>query len=66
MRGLAKVRAEFSLIALAYKLRRALNILGVEAMKPETSPTTAGSSAALRAVSASTCISSAMARRRAA
>jgi hypothetical protein len=26
------VRAEFSLTALAYNLRRALNILGVEAM----------------------------------
>jgi hypothetical protein len=32
MRGLAKVRAEFSLTALAYNLRRALNIVGVEAM----------------------------------
>jgi transposase len=31
-RGLANVRAEFSLTALAYNLRRALNILGVEAM----------------------------------
>ena len=30
MRGLANVRAEFSLTALAYNLRRALNILGVE------------------------------------
>jgi hypothetical protein len=30
MRGLQKVRAEFSLTALAYNLRRALNILGVE------------------------------------
>jgi transposase len=29
-RGLEKVRAEFSLTALAYNLRRALNILGVE------------------------------------
>jgi hypothetical protein len=29
MRGLEKVRAEFSLTALAYNLRRALNILGV-------------------------------------
>jgi hypothetical protein len=29
MRGLAKVRAEFSLTALVYNLRRALNILGV-------------------------------------
>jgi transposase len=32
MRGLANVRAEFSLTALACNLRRALNILGVEAM----------------------------------
>jgi transposase len=32
MRGLANVRAEFSLTALAYNLRRALNILSVEAM----------------------------------
>jgi transposase len=32
MRGLANVRAEFSLTALAYNLRRALNILGVEAV----------------------------------
>jgi IS5 family transposase len=32
MRGLANVRAEFSLTALAYNLRRAINILGVEAM----------------------------------
>ena len=29
MRGLDKVRAEFSLTALVYNLRRALNILGV-------------------------------------
>ncbi len=29
-RGLEKVRAEFSLTALAYNLRRALNILGME------------------------------------
>jgi hypothetical protein len=29
--GLDKVRAEFNLTALAYNLRRALNILGVEA-----------------------------------
>ena len=29
-RGLDKVRAEFSLTALAYNLRRALNILGVD------------------------------------
>jgi two-component SAPR family response regulator len=32
MKGLEKVRAEFSLTALVYNLRRALNILGVEAM----------------------------------
>jgi hypothetical protein len=32
MRGLDNVRAEFSLTALAYNLRRALNIVGVEAM----------------------------------
>ena len=32
MRGLEKVRAEFSLTALAYNLRRALNIVGVEPM----------------------------------
>ena len=32
MRGLENVRAEFSLTALAYNLRRALNVLGVEAM----------------------------------
>jgi len=30
MRGLEKVRAEFRLTALAYNLRRALNILGTE------------------------------------
>jgi hypothetical protein len=30
--GLDNVRAEFSLTALVYNLRRALNILGVEAM----------------------------------
>jgi hypothetical protein len=30
MRGLEKVRAEFSLTALAYNLRRALDILGAE------------------------------------
>jgi hypothetical protein len=29
-RGLEKVRGEFSLTALAYNLRRALNILGME------------------------------------
>jgi transposase len=32
MRGLDKVRAEFSLTALAYNLRRAINIIGVETM----------------------------------
>ena len=32
MRGLEKVRAEFSLTALAYNLRRALNILGMDKM----------------------------------
>ena len=32
MRGLENARAEFSLTALAYNLRRALTILGVEAM----------------------------------
>ena len=32
MRGLANVRAEFSLTALAYNLRRALNILSVEVL----------------------------------
>jgi Transposase DDE domain len=32
MKGLDKVRAEFSLTALGYNLRRALNIPGVEAM----------------------------------
>jgi len=32
MRGLDKVRAEFSLTALVYNLRRAINIVGVEAM----------------------------------
>ena len=32
MRGLANVRAEFSLTALVYNLRRALNILGVGPM----------------------------------
>ena len=32
MRGLEKVRAEFSLTALVYNLRRAINILGVEAI----------------------------------
>ncbi|MDQ6703694.1 MAG: hypothetical protein M3Z96_11655 [Pseudomonadota bacterium] len=32
MKGLDNVRAEFSLTALVYNLRRALNILGVDAM----------------------------------
>ena len=32
MKGLDNIRAEFSLTALVYNLRRALNILGVEAM----------------------------------
>ena len=32
MRGLEKVRAEFSLTALAYNFRRVLNIVGTEAM----------------------------------
>lgn len=32
MRGLAKVRGEFSLMTLAYNLRRVLNLLGVECL----------------------------------
>ena len=32
MRGLDNVRAAFSLTALVYNLRRAVNILGVDAM----------------------------------
>jgi two-component SAPR family response regulator len=32
MRGLEKARAEFSLTALVHNLRRALNVLGIEAM----------------------------------
>jgi Transposase DDE domain len=32
MKGLENVRAEFSLTALVYNLRRAINILGVDAM----------------------------------
>lgn len=32
MRGLANVNAEFSLTALAYNLRRAINILGIAAL----------------------------------
>jgi hypothetical protein len=32
MHGLEKVRAEFSLTALVYNLRRALNILGMDKM----------------------------------
>ena len=31
-RGLDKVRAEFSLTALVYNMRRAINILGAEEM----------------------------------
>ena len=37
MRGLDNARAEFSLTALVYNLRRALNILGVETSLQETS-----------------------------
>ena len=32
MKGLENVRAEFSLTALAYNMRRVINILGVKAM----------------------------------
>jgi transposase len=32
MRGLPQVRAEFSLTALAYNLRRALNIVGISGL----------------------------------
>jgi transposase len=32
LRGLAKVRGEFSLMALAYNLRRAINVRGVPAI----------------------------------
>ena len=32
MRGLENVRAEFSLTAIAYNLRRALNVVGVKPM----------------------------------
>ena len=32
MRGLEKVRGEFSLTALAYNLRRVLNLVGFEAL----------------------------------
>jgi hypothetical protein len=32
MRGLEKVRAEFSLTALAYNLRRAINLVGVQGL----------------------------------
>jgi transposase len=45
MRGLKKVRGEFSLSALAYNLRRVLNIVGVKALlqalrnRPRTTPT---------------------------
>jgi transposase len=38
MRGLEKVRAEFSLTALAYNLRRALNILGMEKLMAAVAP----------------------------
>ncbi len=38
MRGLDNVRAEFSLTALVYNLRRALNILGVETMMAAVRP----------------------------
>jgi len=47
MRGLKKVRGEFSLSALAYNLRRVLNIVGVKALlqalrnRPRTTPTPA-------------------------
>jgi hypothetical protein len=37
-RGLDNVRAEFSLTALAYNIRRALNILGVGAMEAAVRP----------------------------
>ncbi|MDR6116268.1 MULTISPECIES: transposase [unclassified Sphingomonas] len=32
MRGLEKVRAEFSLTALTYNLRRAINLVGVQGL----------------------------------
>ena len=32
MKGLEKVRGEFSLTAFAYNLRRAINILGIPAL----------------------------------
>ena len=32
-KGLEKVRAEFSLTALAYNLRRAINIVGVDGLR---------------------------------
>ena len=32
MRGLEKVRGEFSLTALVYNLRRALNVVGMEGL----------------------------------
>ena len=32
MKGLESVRAEFSLTALAYNLRRAINLLGITTM----------------------------------
>ena len=47
LRGLKKVRGEFSLSALAYNLRRVLNIVGVKELlkalhnRPEKTPTPA-------------------------
>ncbi len=38
MRGREKVRAEFSLTALVYNLRRALNILGMEKLMAAAAP----------------------------
>src|SRR5260370_17132951 len=38
MRGLEKVRAEFSLTALAYNLRRVLNIVGLPKLIPSLPP----------------------------
>jgi Transposase DDE domain len=38
MRGLEKVGGEFSLTALAYNLRRALNILGMEKLMAAVAP----------------------------
>ena len=42
MKGLDNVRAEFSLTALVYNFRRALNILGVEAMMAAARGVTGG------------------------